>query len=45
MAKKPKLEVPKQTEILLKVDLRRIRWIEPLPRRSGWWSFWGPWLR
>ena len=45
MVKKSKPEDPQHTETLTRIESRRIRWIEPLPRRSDWWPFSGPWAR
>jgi hypothetical protein len=45
MAKKPKPVLHLRTEALIRIDLRRVRWIEPLPRRGDWWPFSGPWRR
>ena len=44
-AKKPKPTLPQRIEALMRIDLRRVRWIEPLPRRGDWWPFSGPWRR
>jgi hypothetical protein len=46
MSKKSKPTVPKpHTVAVIKIDLRKVRWIETLPRRGDWWPFSAPWRR
>ncbi|MFZ0179582.1 MAG: hypothetical protein WAL84_06885 [Candidatus Dormiibacterota bacterium] len=38
MFKQPKHTVPiRPTVVIVKLDLRRIRWIEPRPGSGEWW--------
>lgn len=45
MSKQSKPIVPKPPAVVvIKIDLRKVRWIETtLPRRGDWWPFSGPW--
>jgi len=35
--KHPKPDPKGRFEAILSIDLRRIRWIEPIPRSDSWW--------
>jgi len=40
MSKKPKPTVPNRpTVVSIKIDLRKIRWIEPCLGSGDWWPF------
>jgi len=38
MFKKPKPKIPSRpTVVVIQIDLRKIRWIEPRPGTGDWW--------
>jgi hypothetical protein len=40
MSKQPKPTIPTPPMVfVIKIDLRKIRWIEPCPRSGDWWPF------
>jgi hypothetical protein len=40
MSKKPKPTVPSRpTMVVIKIDLSRVRWIEPRQGSGDWWPF------